>query len=102
MSESLTFRAALRLAWPDHARFLKPALLASLTLGLAPYYPHAHVWKQLVNLARGTLTEPMDVFDLVLHGTPWVLLFVFGGRFLTDAVRRVRTAPPVQPETEVS
>lgn len=102
MQEPLTFRRALRSAWPDHARFLKPALLASLTLGLAPYYPHAHVWKQLVNLARGTLTEPMDIFDLVLHGTPWVFLFVFGGRFLADAARRARTARPGHPETEVS
>jgi hypothetical protein len=27
-------------------------------------------------LSRGELVRPIDWFDLVLHGTPWILLFL--------------------------
>jgi hypothetical protein len=27
-------------------------------------------------LAAGDLTRPIDIFDLLLHGTPWVLLLI--------------------------
>ena len=49
-------------------------IIASLTLGLAPFFPVVHIWEKLQMLAAGTLTRPMDIFDLLLHGTPWVLL----------------------------
>jgi len=49
-------------------------LLASLTLGLAPFTPEPHVWEKLQMLAAGTLSRPIDIFDLALHGAPWVLL----------------------------
>ena len=47
-----------------------------LTLGLAPFTPEPHIWEKLKMLADGSLTKPVDVFDLVLHGTPWLLLIV--------------------------
>lgn len=50
-------------------------VLACLTLGLAPFAP-PHIWEKLQMLARGQLVRPIDWFDLVLHGTPWVLLIV--------------------------
>jgi hypothetical protein len=49
-------------------------LIAALTLGLAPFTPEPHVWEKLKMLVEGNLTRPIDVFDLVLHGTPWALL----------------------------
>ncbi|HNF85999.1 MAG TPA: RND transporter [bacterium] len=49
-------------------------LLASLTLGLAPFFPEPHIWKQIVNIANGTFTEPLDWFDLAMHGAPWIWL----------------------------
>lgn len=49
-------------------------LAASLTLGLAPFAPEPHVWEKLKLLGDGELRRPIDIFDLVLHGTPWVLL----------------------------
>lgn len=49
-------------------------LLACLTLGLAPFLPEPHVWKQIVNITKGTFTQPMDWFDLILHGLPWIWL----------------------------
>jgi hypothetical protein len=48
-------------------------ILACLTLGLAPFAP-PHIWEKLQLLVKGELVRPIDWFDLVLHGTPWVLL----------------------------
>jgi hypothetical protein len=50
-------------------------VLISATLGLAPFMPEPHVWEKLKMLAAGELTRPIDIFDLLLHGTPWLLLF---------------------------
>ena len=47
-----------------------------LTLGLAPFTPEPHLWEKLKMLASGELTEPLDIFDLLLHGTPWLLLII--------------------------
>lgn len=52
------------------------ALIAALTLGLAPFVPEPHLWEKLRMLATGTLTRPIDIFDLILHGAPWLLLGV--------------------------
>jgi hypothetical protein len=55
-------------------------ILACLTLGLAPFAP-PHIYEKLRMLFRGELVRPIDWFDLVLHGTPWMLLalkFLFG------------------------
>jgi len=49
-------------------------VLLALTLGLAPFAPEPHVIEKLRMLADGSLSRPIDIFDLVLHGTPWVLL----------------------------
>ena len=48
-------------------------VLACATLGLAPFAP-PHVVEKLGMLARGELSRPIDVFDLFLHGSPWLLL----------------------------
>lgn len=55
---------------------IKIWLLASLTLGLAPFNP-PHVWgkiKWVLGGAKGM--KAMDWFDLFLHGTPWLLLIL--------------------------
>ena len=49
-------------------------MLLVLTLGLAPFVPEPHVWEKLKMLAGGALTRPVDIFDFVLHGAPWLLL----------------------------
>ena len=48
-------------------------ILLCLTLGLAPFNP-PHIWEKLQMLTRGQLVKPLDWFDLLLHGTPWILL----------------------------
>jgi len=51
-------------------------LVASLTLGLAPFTPEAHIVGKVKWLFGGAAgMQPMDWFDLILHGSPWVLLF---------------------------
>jgi len=63
------------LAWIDR-QSLTLFILAAATLGLAPFVPEPHVWEKLKMLAAGTLGRPLDVFDLVLHAAPWLLLLI--------------------------
>jgi len=49
-------------------------IILCLTLGLAPYTPEPHVWQKLQMLLAGSLSKPVDIFDFVLHGVPWLLL----------------------------
>ncbi len=54
----------------------KLILLLCLTLGLAPYFPEPHLWGKLKWVAGGAIgMKFMDWFDLILHGTPFLLLF---------------------------
>ncbi|PTQ75403.1 RND transporter [Celeribacter persicus] len=55
---------------------LSTFVLVALTLGLAPFVPEPHIWEKLKMLASGTLTRLIDIFDLAMHGLPWVLLVV--------------------------
>jgi len=49
-------------------------VLLCLTLGLAPFFPEPHVWQKIKLLLAGQLSRPVDIFDLFLHGTPFLLL----------------------------
>ena len=44
------------------------------TLGLAPFLPEPHIWEKLKMLVGGDLVRPIDWFDLLFHGLPWILL----------------------------
>ena len=61
------------MAWLDKTP-LSLLILLSLLLGLAPFVPEPHLWEKLKMLAAGTLSRPIDVFDLLLHAAPWMLL----------------------------
>lgn len=51
------------------------ALMLSLTLGLSPFFPEPHVWGKLKWVWGGAKGMGwVDWFDLLMHGTPWVLL----------------------------
>jgi len=50
-------------------------LLLCLTLGLAPFFP-PHIFEKIKWLVNGTLTKPLDWFDLFFHGFPWMLALV--------------------------
>ena len=57
---------------------------AALLLALAPFQPEPHLFEKLRMLFQGTLTRPIDVFDLFMHGTPLVVVIVM-------VVRRLRS-----------
>ncbi len=51
------------------------ALLACLTLGLAPYFPEPHIVGKIRWVAGGADgLSAIDWFDLAMHGTPWLVL----------------------------
>lgn len=56
-------------------------LLASLTLGLAPFNP-PHIWGKIQWILGGNAfsgentMQSQDYFDVFLHGSPWVLLAI--------------------------
>jgi hypothetical protein len=80
---------------PPAAAYLLPPLLFSLTLGLAPFTPEPHVVGKLRWVAGGAVgMGPMDWFDLVMHGAPWLWLF---GALAWFVGRRVGGRPPSSP-----
>jgi len=57
-------------------------IVAAIFMILAPFRPMPHVLEKLIMLKNGTLTRPMDVFDLFFHLTPTILLLlkIYGSR----------------------
>lgn len=52
-------------------------LIGALTLGLAPFHPEPHLIGKLRWVAGGAKgMQLLDWFDLLLHGLPWLLLFL--------------------------
>ena len=50
-------------------------ILLCLTLGLAPFFPEPHLWGKLKWLTGGADgMKPLDYFDILLHGAPFILL----------------------------
>lgn len=49
-------------------------VLACATLGLAPFFPEPHIWEKLKMLFAGTLVKPVDIFDMLMHAAPFVVL----------------------------
>ena len=49
-------------------------LVIAIWLAVAPLFPEPHLWEKLKMLAAGTLTRPLDIFDLLMHATPVLLL----------------------------
>ena len=49
-------------------------VILCLTLGLAPFLPEPHLLEKLRMLTSGDLSKPVDIFDLIMHALPFVLL----------------------------
>lgn len=58
-------------------------LVGCLTLGLAPFFPEPHLLGKLRWVSGGAIgMQPLDWFDLLFHGLPWMLLLMsLGYRF---------------------
>ncbi|MBT0666446.1 hypothetical protein KI809_19230 [Geobacter pelophilus] len=52
-------------------KFLIPL---TLLLGFAPFFPQPHIVEKIRMLMNGTLKRPIDIFDLVWHAWPFLLL----------------------------
>ncbi|TNF93679.1 MAG: hypothetical protein EP297_12255 [Gammaproteobacteria bacterium] len=49
-------------------------LVLAILLGLAPLEPEPHLVEKLRMLFQGTLSRPIDIFDLFLHSSGIILL----------------------------
>jgi len=63
------------MSWLDKIPYTVIVPLA-VVLALAPFTPEPHLWEKLKMLFAGTLTRPIDIFDLFLHGTPLLILLL--------------------------
>ena len=70
--------------WLDQVPYLL-LIIGSLTLGLAPFTPMPHLVEKMTMLLAGELVKPVDIFDLMMHASPVVLLIVKIGRTLVSS-----------------
>ena len=48
----------------------------AVLLALAPFTPEPHLWQKLKMLMAGELVRAIDIFELLLHGGPLILLLL--------------------------
>ena len=60
-------------------------IIMSIFLGLAPFVPEPHLWQKLKMLVAGDLTTPLDIFDVLFHLAPAILLAIKYYRFKKTA-----------------
>ena len=63
------------MSWLDNLPLLV-LVFVCLTLGLAPFTPEPHIWEKLKMLFAGELVRPLDIVDLLMHASPWLLLLI--------------------------
>ena len=59
-------------------------LVAAIFMGLTPFTPMPHVIEKLTMLVNGQLSRPIDIFDLLFHLSPTILLLIKLGRISAD------------------
>lgn len=61
--------------WTLIDRIPMPLLIVfAVFMLLAPFRPMPHVLEKLIMLKNGSLTKPIDIFDLFFHLIPTILL----------------------------
>jgi hypothetical protein len=63
------------MSWLDKFPLVLLIALAAW-MAVAPISPEPHLIEKIRMLSQGTLTKPLDIFDLLLHSTPIALLAV--------------------------
>jgi hypothetical protein len=51
-------------------------IVGAIFIILAPFKPMPHVLEKLIMLKNGTLTKPIDIFDLIFHLVPTIILLL--------------------------
>jgi hypothetical protein len=65
------------------------ALLASLTLGLAPFSPEPHLFGKIHWVLGGANgMKLMDWFDLIMHGAPWIWLAIESFKLVRSKINK--------------
>lgn len=52
----------------------RTTIIMTIFLGLAPFMPEPHLWEKLKMLVAGDLGKPIDIFDLIFHIAPALVL----------------------------
>lgn len=63
------------LNWIDRLP-VKALFVVAVFFALAPFKPEPHLFEKLRMLFEGTLTRPIDIFDLFMHSLPILLLAI--------------------------
>ncbi|OUS08388.1 RND transporter [Rhodobacterales bacterium 52_120_T64] len=63
----------------------RTAIIMTIFLGFAPFVPEPHVWQKLKMLVAGDLGKPIDLFDLLFHLAPAMVLLAKVYRHKTGA-----------------
>ncbi|MDQ7075775.1 MAG: RND transporter [Gammaproteobacteria bacterium] len=59
-------------------------IVGTIFLGSAPFVPEPHLVEKLRMLFEGSLSKPMDIFDLFLHASMPTLLIVKTSRYFLN------------------
>ena len=51
-------------------------IILAILMGIAPFNAEPHLIEKLNMLMAGTLVKPLDIFDLLMHSAPLVLLII--------------------------
>ena len=51
-------------------------LVVCVLLGLSPFVPEPHLLEKLRMLSQGNLKKPLDIFDLLYHASPFIILAI--------------------------
>lgn len=79
---------------------MSSAVIFALLLGLAPFHPEPHLLEKLRMLFEGTLSKPIDVFDLVMHAAMPLVVLVKIFRRVTGRDTSVRESLSSGGETD--
>ena len=60
-----------------------PFAMVAVLLAIMPIVPQPHLVEKLTMLFSGQLSKPLDIFDLLWHGTP-ITLFIIKLLFLKN------------------
>jgi len=61
--------------WIDKIPML-PLVLGSIFLLGAPFMPEPHIVEKVRMLVNGELNKPLDIFDLLMHSLPAIILMI--------------------------
>ena len=67
----------MKILWSVVDKFPYSVLIvAAVFMILAPFSPMPHVLEKLIMLKNGTLSRPIDIFDLFFHLAPGMILLL--------------------------